>query len=285
MNTRLLFEKLKLSVQKRAKLTNNKKSYAGWLARGYNNTPQISVIMESHNKSLQIMHVVEKLRKYPSIEIIVIDDGSDLEHTSRLAEKLTGGNEFLVRANDLYENVMYNKTLRFANAPYIALLQDDDDFNSLEWIDRGLNLMKEHTDMVILGGFGARDIHFDDENKTTCGKDFTFPSGTFCYAPTVNRAPMWINRELFFAHLHNIEFSYAPFQMDDYEMCLRAWVLGLKVGWYNADFHSLSPGGMRLWNSAFTEEQLRRNGPQLYNTYRAKIDEIRKLVDTANKEL
>ena len=40
---------------------------------------------------------------------------------------LNRGNEFLLRANDLYENVMYDKTIRMVNGRFVALLQDDDD--------------------------------------------------------------------------------------------------------------------------------------------------------------
>ena len=269
----LFFENIKLALQKRTKVTQNKKSYAQWVAKGYNNTPKASIILESHNKSLQIIHVVEKLRKDSSLEIIVIDDGSDFEHTERLSRFLTGANEFLVRANDLYENVMYNKTIRFANAQYVALLQDDDDFDNLDWIEDALRYMDEHPRMAILGGCEALDIQFDDEKQFANGKPYPHPDD-FALVPTVNRAPMWINKQLFTEYLHNIEFSYAPFQMDDYELCLRAWLCGLEVGWYDAHFRSLSVGGMRLWNNAFTREQGMRNGAQLYATYKDKMKEI-----------
>lgn len=273
MDIRLTIDKIKLALQKRSKVTQNKKSYAGWLSRGYNNAPEVSIILESHNKSLQIMHVVEKLRQYPSAEIIVIDDGSDAEHTQRLAAGLTGGSEFLIRANDLYENVMYNKTIRFANADYVALLQDDDDFDNLDWITEAVNLMKANPSMVILGGCEGVDVTFEDDKGYAHGKHYDHPDH-FCFVPTVNRAPMWINKPLFTQHLHDIDFNYAPFQMDDYELCLRAWLCGLQVGWYDARFHSLSVGGMRLWNNAFTQEQMARNGAQLYATYKDRMDEI-----------
>lgn len=38
-----------------------------------------------------------------------------------------------MRANDLYENVMYDKTIRFANGEYIVLMQDDDEITDLDW--------------------------------------------------------------------------------------------------------------------------------------------------------
>lgn len=304
MNVLLIIDKLKLALQKRfcGKAKKGGKSFAAWQSRGFINAPEVSVIIESHNKSLQVMHVVEKLRQHRSIEIIVIDDGSDKEHTERLAMGLSRGNEFLVRANDLYENVMYNKTLRFAQSDYIALLQDDDDFDSLQWLDDALLLMHQHEDMVFLGGMDGFDVKFleGDGKVHTHEENMTLPledvrravagkilsgDGRFRFVPAVNRAPMFVNRKLFLEHLHDIPYSYAPFQYDDYEVCLRAWLCGLKVGSYSAGFKSLAAGGMRLWNNAFTQEQMRRNGPQLYYSFKEEIEGIRERVSKANSEL
>lgn len=305
MNLLLTIDKIRLALQKRLggkKTAKGGKSFAAWQSRGYNNTPEVSVIIESHNKSLQVMHVVEKLRQWQSIEIIVIDDGSDMEHTQRLAESLTRGNEFLIRANDLYENVMYNKALRFAQSDYIALLQDDDDFDSLQWLSEALTLMRQHEQMVFLGGMDGFDVEFldGDGKEHTLEENLSLPlesirrakagtilsgDGQFRFVPAVNRAPMFVNRKLFLQHLHDIPFSYAPFQYDDYEVCLRAWLCGLEVGSYSANFRSLAAGGMRLWNNAFTQEQMRRNGPQLYYSFKDKMAEIRDKVEKANSVL
>lgn len=303
MNIQLTIDKIKLALQKRmGKSKPNGRTHAAWEARGYRNEPEVSVIMESHNKSLQICHVVEKLRQHPSIEIVVIDDGSSLDHTERLAKFLTRGNEFLVRANDLYENVMYNKCIRFVQSDYIILMQDDDDIESLDWIDEGLKLMKQHPKMAVLGGKDGFDVEFleGDGKAHSVEENAVLPledirrgkagnilsgDGKFRFVPAVNRAPMWINRKLFIEHLHNIKFSFAPFQYDDYELCLRSWLCGLQVGSYDAHFSSLSAGGMRLWNNAFTQEQMRRNGPQLYELFHDHIDAINQKVAEANAQL
>lgn|SRR5574344_107465 len=277
---KLLFEKLKLSLQKRTKLTCNKKSFASWSAKGYNNQPEISFIFQSHNKSLQILHVVTKLRKYTSAEIIVIDDGSDMEHTQRLAKFLTGANEFLFRSNDLYENVTYDRTIRMANGKFIALLQDDDDFDSLKWVSDAVDYFNKYPKMVILGGKGGLDIAFEQDRKYAHGGKH-MEKGDFTFVTAVNRAPMWINKDLYMQYLHHIDFSFAPFQFDDYEICARSWMLGLQVGWYDAKFKSLSVGGMRLWNKAFTEEQSARNGKRLYEMYADKIDAIHQKIENS----
>lgn len=282
---KLLIEKIKLAILKRSKVV-PQKSYASWLAKGYNDTPFVSIIIQSHNKSLQVCHFLPKLRKYGNnMEIIVIDDGSSLDHTQRLAKELTGANEFLLRANDLYENRTYDKAIRFSNGKYIALLQDDDDFDGLDWVNRAVQLFEKYPKMAILGGKWALEVVFDDSTKgirhictDTGGKEF-------CFTSAVNRAPMWINRELFNQYLHHIDYSLAPFQFDDDEICFRAWLSGLQVGWYDAEFRSLTAGGMRIWNNGFAGEMMKRNSQMIFQKFFHCKDDIMELVNECNKSI
>ena len=232
---RLIIEKIKLALFKRTGAVQQKKNHASWEAKGYRNEPAVSFIIQSHNKSLQICHILPKLRQFKDAEIIVIDDGSSMEHTKRLTEALTGANEFMLRANDLFENVTYDKAIRLANGKYLALMQDDDDFEDVSWVTEAIELFNKYPKMVIL--------------------------------------------------LHHIDFRFAPFQYDDDEICLRSWLLGLQVGWYDAKFRSLTAGGMRLWNSEFTKEQMERNGKLLYQLYADKMNNIAIQVEKSNQEL
>lgn len=280
---KLFLEKIKLSLQKRTKTAQTKKSFAAWQAKGYEPRPEATFIIQSHNKSLQVCHILPKLRAYSAAcEIIVIDDGSAPAHTQRLTAALTSANDFLIRSNDLFENVTYDKAIRMANGRYIALLQDDDDFDGTQWIDRAIELFERHPRLAVLGGKDGLGIHFDHDKERAHGTAFEKqPTEGFAFVPAVNRAPMWLNRKLFTEYLHHIDFRFAPFQFDDYELCARTWLSGLQVGWYDAAFHSLSVGGMRLWNTAFTDEQSTRNGRLLYQLYVDRAEEIYRLVAEA----
>lgn len=281
---KLLIEKIKLALLKRTGITQAKKNHASWVAKGYRPTPTVSFIIQSHDKSLQVCHILPKLRQYTDAEIIVIDDGSKEEHTHRLAASLTGANEFLLRANDLFENVTYDKAIRLANGKYIALLQDDDDFDGTKWIERAVSLFEQYPKMAILGGKDGLAIAFEDKQEWAHGGP-SMAEGDFTFVTSVNRAPMWLHRELFIQHLHHIDFRFAPFQFDDYELCARAWFCGLQVGWYDAKFHSLTAGGMRLWNSEFTKEQSKRNGQLLYQLYADRQAQLNQLVEGARQTL
>ena len=278
-------EKVRCALAKRF-LKKKQKTYEDWLAKGYLNLPKVSFIIESHNKSLGVRRIVRKLREYPDAEIIVIDDGSSFAHSRALVKFLNRGNEFLVRANDLYENVMYDKTIRFANGRYVVLMQDDDEITSLDWVDKGIRYFERYPDMVILGGLDGLNFVIDEEN--CWGYVDQYPDkakGGFRFVHSVNRAPMLLDRDLFLTRLGHIDFSFAPFQCDDCELCLRAWLSGLKVGWYDAGFESMLAGGMRIWNKGLIGVQEIKNRGKLYEMYKDRVDEISGLVEKANSKL
>ena len=285
MDILMSIEKVRCALAKRF-LKKKQKTYEDWLAKGYRNHPKVSFIIESHNKSLGVRRIVRKLREYPDAEIIVIDDGSSFAHTRALVKFLDGGNEFLVRANDLYENVMYDKTIRFANGRYVVLMQDDDEITSLDWVDKGIRYFERYPDMVILGGLDGLNFVIDEENRW--GYVDQYPDkakGGFRFVHSVNRAPMLLDRDLFLKHLGHIDFSFAPFQCDDCELCLRAWLSGLKVGWYDAGFESMLAGGMRIWNKGLIGVQEIKNRGKLYEMYKDRVNEISVLVEKANSKL
>lgn len=287
MKVKLFIEKIYWALAKRTKVK-KQKTYEDWLAKGYIHTPEISFIIQSHNKSHSVIHAVGQLRKYPNAEVIVMDDGSTPEHTKRLTRFLTGASEFLIRANDLYENVMYDKAIRFANGTYLVLLQDDDEITNLDWVDKALAYFKQYPDMVILGGFNGLNFTIYEKEKWGVAelyKDKDISEKEFMFVHAVNRAPMFIHKPLYMKYLKHIEFSFAPFQCDDTELCLRAWLCGLKVGWYNAEFRSLMAGGMRIWNNEFTRTQEERNKRQLYDKYVTESDHITGLVKEANLKI
>lgn len=119
----------------------------------------------------------------------------------------------------------------------------------------------------------------------TRGNEFLVRDKDFYFVHAVNRAPMLLNKRLFLDHLGHIDFSFAPFQCDDCELCLRAWLCGLKVGWYNAGFKSMIAGGMRIWNKGLMGFQEIKNRGKLYEMYKFSSSKVSELVEVANKQL
>lgn len=292
----------------RKKLTSvdriEQKTYAGWASKNYNPSPAISFIIQSHNKSANVLFLVNKLRAIPDTEILVIDDGSTLEHTIRLTKFLTRGNEFLIRCNDLYEVITYGRALHFARGKWVVLLQDDDDFETTDWVHAGLRCAERDDQLVILGGrAGARLLPICYDNTGQRGSfimegNRAFRTNSFnielcrntqsapdlTYVQYVDRAPMWIRRDVFMTVLRDFDTRFAPFQWDDAEVCLRAWTLGFHVGHYPAKFKTggLGTGGMQLWNNELHQRQDEVNVKRVYDLYADKLSRIDALVEQCN---
>jgi len=285
------------------------KTYEMWLNRGYYSHPKITFIIQSHNKSDQVCTIVKKLRMVNNSEIIVIDDGSIDRHTEKLIKFLSVGNEFILRANDLYEVITYDRAITMARGEYIVLLQDDDYFNQIDWVKQGINLFEKYGELAILGGRnGLAHLPFDKTDDGIFGpyvlsgdigsrtnlfkyKIVATPKeiNSFKFVESVNRAPMWIRRDYYLNELGGIDQSFAPFQNDDTELCLRAWTVGLQVGWYQSNFKIsvLGSGGMRIWNSNLTKRQSDINAKKISNRYGGQIDSgfFKDLVDKANSHI
>jgi len=283
------------------------KTLEAWQKNGYLSNPELSFIIQSHNRSEAVIDLVKKLRPVDNTEIIVIDDGSQPHHFEALAEFLTQGNQFLIRANDLYEVITYDRAISLARGKWVVLLQDDDSFKDLDWLKRGIAICNEVKDLAILGGNTAitplpiestpdgkiGEYTFTNNIANTpnlCRElikiDDDYPNG-FQFMPVVVRGPMWINRDLFLTHLQHLDQSYAPFLADDYDLCFRAWRCGLKVGWYPSlfDVEAYGTGGMRLWNKDLNRTQNINNFRRFYKEHGDHLEEVAHMAKSANEEL
>lgn len=285
------------------------KTYEDWLGRGYVASPDVSFVIQSHNASEEVVAVVQRLRQYPNSELIVLDDGSGPEHSARLTAELTCGNEFVIRSNDLYEVITYDRAIGMARGRVVALLQDDDDFPTTAWVDEALALFERFPQLAILGGRDA--FNFEPARTTEDGRPLDYSvdgeygegvnlfrfhivsaaakreGSPFRFVQTVNRAPMLLRRDLFLERLGSIDQAYAPFHWDDSELCLRAWANGLQVGWFDAGIAigAQHEGGMRTWNKALHRRQNEVNIRRLYDRYGTRFLELQSKVDEANKAL
>ena len=68
--------------------------------------------------------------------------------------------------------------------------------------------------------------------------------------------------------LGGIDNTFAPFQCDDVDLCLRAWKAGYQVGLYATAFvRDVGMGGMRLFNPDKMGPQSRKNWRIIYDRY------------------
>lgn len=279
----------------------------------YNDSPRVAGILQFFNKKQNIPMLWRGLTKAEFDELIILEDGSVDGSASEWILKLESPNHYLLRSNDLFEIITYDRALHFSRAEIVCLLQDDDQMpNDRMWIDRALSLFDEDPDLLILGGFRAVDVlprkeaPVAEEMVLEKTGDVEFVSGLFChrtlqfpmektpsgrpdffYAMSVVRAPVFIRRRRFL-DMGGFDLSFAPFLCDDVDNCMRAWRAGHKVGLYDIDFRrDIGLGGMRAFNNKRIVTQLRLNWEKVYHKHGDVIrsGEIAALVNNANQSL
>lgn len=279
----------------------------------YNLEPKVAGILQFFNKRANIPMLWQGLSAAGFDEIIVLDDGSIDGSSADWQSRLTHPNHFLIRSNDLFEIITYDRALRHSSAEIVCLLQDDDKLpKDTRWVQRALELFEQFPDMLILGGFRTVEVlpredrpvaeemvlEIQEDVERVKGlfvhrsrslpADDT-PSGIpdFHFAMSVVRAPVFIRRKPFL-DMGGFDLGFAPFLCDDVDNGIRAWKAGYKVGVYAVDFYrDIGLGGMRAFNSKRIENQVRLNWERIYQKHRDVIDsgEIAALVDAANRAI
>jgi len=260
------------------------------MPREHNDNPRVCAIVQVFNKRSCIGKLIRELQECPIDELIVIDDGSVDGTWSEAMALLIGKNEFLLRANDLFEIRTYDRALSMARAEYAVLLQDDDlpPLGS-DWVLDALKLFESDSRLIILGGRKGLSLLLPDTPKPSEKPIYTSHDGLagkpgvnkyrvihtpnykienipFQYVMSVNRAPLWVRRSPFIEEI-GIDQSFAPFQCDDVDSCLRAWSADWRVGLYGAKFHKFCESGMKVFNASQVTEQAERNWRIIYDRY------------------
>jgi GT2 family glycosyltransferase len=107
------------------------------------------------------------------------------------------------------------------------------------------------------------------------------------FTTSVNRSPTFLRRKQFL-EIGGINQDYAPFQLDDDEVSVRAWLAGYQVGLYSCPFvRYVGTGGMRIFNSERVKKQSIINGKRFSDAYNPIISsgELQNRIDVANQQL
>jgi glycosyltransferase involved in cell wall biosynthesis len=242
----------------------------------YNERPRVTAVLQLFNKRQNIEAIVGALLSSPIEEIIVVDDGSGDGALEVLARMLTGKNHFVIRSNDIFEIRTYSRALDFARGEFVALLQDDDiPPADGSWVEDALALFDRYPKLAVLGGRDGLSLKVASGNGSgpamaydlvnhRKGQPVSLP---FTFVDSVNRAPIVLRRAAI-QQLGGIDNTFAPYQCDDVDLCLRAWKAGLQVGLYSTDFvRDVGMGGMRIFNADKLPEQARKNWKIIYDRY------------------
>jgi len=238
--------------------------------------PRVTAVLQLFNKRQNIEAIVGALLRSPIQEVIVIDDGSSDGALEVLARMLTGKNHFVIRSNDIFEIRTYSRALDFARGDFVALLQDDDiPPTDGSWVEEALALFDRYPKLAVLGGRDGLSLKVANGNGSGPAMAYDLVNHhkgqpvrlPFTFVDTVNRAPIILRRAAV-QELGGIDNTFAPYQCDDVDLCLRAWKAGLQVGLYATEFvRDVGMGGMRIFNAEQLPEQAKKNWKIIYDRY------------------
>jgi len=123
------------------------------------NNPLVSVIIPTHNGERYLPAAIESClaQTYGTIEIIVVDDGSE-DGTRGLARKYRDrdGRVFMIRKKNGGPASARNAGLEHATGEYVCFLDDDDVFETTK-IEEQLNFMQANGHIITLHHFATYD--------------------------------------------------------------------------------------------------------------------------------
>lgn len=132
---------------------------------------------------------------------------------------------------NLYETKANNVGFKLVETPYFITIQDDMVIAEYAWEKRLTYPLRRFDDIFAVTSRGAQDLlpsdGFVERYTYTADRQFGLKRNIFAVRDVINRGPVAFKTEC----LKKLDFlneSYAPCNLDDADLCLRAWK---KYGW------------------------------------------------------
>jgi glycosyltransferase involved in cell wall biosynthesis len=229
-----------------------------------------SIVLTVHNKEWLIDKVIEGiiLNTTEPYELIVVIDGCTDNSEKVIWDTLSGTpvDRKFIYAPDVFETTANNLGMKIAKGDKIIIVQDDMIIKEKGWNVRMEKPFKAFDDVFAVTSRTAHNWVFNtntqhlgmEEDLDTCWCDIVdhvdhadrkqgLPRDVFAVRCSVNRGPLMIDHEDL-KKLNYLDEAFAPQDMDDHDLCYRAYKeLGKVVGAYWIDYESEdSWGGTRV---------------------------------------
>ena len=246
-----------------------------------------TIILTVHNKESSIKKILKSLLKTISdntVKLIIILDGCTDQTNKKVFEFLKTNNIKLeveiIYTDDIWETKANNIGLRLVNTQFATLVQDDMLIRQRYWDEKLLNNFKK-SKLFAVSGRAAHDFYFHKKKlkiDNIFGREYPFTDqhifgriiaklmnvlklywlynylDFYSKRLVVNRGPLILDMKKA-KELNFFDEKFAPFELDDIDLCCRAFK---KFGIYSAA------------NPIFYEEL---NGSKKYNSYSQKVSQ------------
>lgn len=258
-------------------------------------SPMHSLILTVHNKDFLLKTVLNNIKKFTSgnYELIIVLDGCDdkseeiaVSFSKKFNKKIS-----ILHADNVFETKANNIGLKKAEGDKVIIIQDDMIVNEQDWNIR-MEKPFAFSDVFAVTARTAHDwrynpnsnhiytenilndcwcdilIHTNHADKNSISRD------TFAIRSSVNRGPLMIDHDIL-AKLNYLDEDYSPQELDDHDLCYRAFKqYGKVAGCYWIEYVSdYAWGGTRKTGSvgSWLYEANHKNMRLLYNRHKELI--------------
>ena len=214
-----------------------------------------TIILTVHNKEKTITFILENLFKYTSeitTKIIIILDGCT-DKTSKYVNQFLKTNSYLfniqlIYTDDIWETKANNVGLREVKTEYATIVQDDMLIKQKNWDLTLINNFKKY-DLFAVSGRSAHNFRFLNNKflvDNIFGREYPFSSNNlfgrifakilsifrfywiykyfnfFSKRLVVNRGPLILDMSMA-KELNFFDEKFSPFELDDIDLCCRAF--------------------------------------------------------------
>lgn len=218
--------------------------------------PKISVILPIFNKEKTIKSLISLLHRaslrYKNIEVHIIFDGCTDKSEEIVRDFYRGIKSYKVtfeKTPNIFEVKTNNIGLKKSTAKYCVIVQDDNYVFDKNIFFEAVNFLEKNPKSVILGGLAG--VNFYPRGTKIQGKSQIAMNENEVYhrqdertdrelkkrvfeVDAVMRGPLFLRKSFLEKHGY-LDETYAPFYMDDMDICFRARNLGFKVYCFLAD--------------------------------------------------
>ena len=137
--------------------------------------PVVSILLPVFNCGNLLTKAVESVKKqtFDDWELIIIDDGSDVETKKLISKIVESDHRIKILQNTVNKGIIYslNKALDFVNSDYVARI-DCDDLWLPDKLEKQIDFFKQHPDYVMVATW-SKVITFGIERHSTLQAKFS----------------------------------------------------------------------------------------------------------------
>ena len=218
-----------------------------------------SVVLTIHNKGWLLPRVLDGILKNTggSYELIVVLDGCTDDSKQVLTQFLEKVSipRIIIETPDVFETLANNAGLGKASGDYCILVQDDMVIREKDWNLHLVRPAQVYQDVFAVSANAAHNWRYNKDNKqekspivpnqwtdilnwSELVRGSTLQQGEFVIRDSVNRGPLLL-RTSSLKKLNYLDPSFAPLDMDDHDLCYRAYSQLKQVsGCYKVDYLS-----------------------------------------------